>query len=177
MAERADALQALASEPDRIVAGEVQFVAHALAVPPPEGDETERYDERVEDIAVRIAIAWERERGATVQDVSKPALARNASLQNWPGFDLLATQPDGQLRRIEVKGRAGRDGIHMEANEWKQACHLESDYWLYVVFDCATTTPKLLRVQNPFHKLVVSRQESAVFAIAASAVAEAAEGD
>ena len=177
LAERADALQALASEPDRIVAGEVQFVAHALAILPPEGDDAERYDERVEDIAVRIAIAWEREGGATVQDVSKPALARNASLPNWPGFDLLATQPDGQLRRIEVKGRAGRDGIHMEANEWKQACHLESDYWLYVVFDCATATPKLLRVQNPFHKLLASRQESAVFAIAASAVVEAAEGD
>ena len=177
LAERADALQALASEPDRIVAGEVQFVAHALAIPPPEGDDAQRYDERVEDIAVRIATAWERECGATVQDVSKPALARNASLPNWPGFDLLATQPDGQLRRIEVKGRAGRDGIHMEANEWKQACHLESDYWLYVVFDCATATPELLRVQDPFHKLVVSRQESAVFAIAASAVAEAAEGD
>ena len=177
LAERADALQALASEPDRIVAGEVQFVAHALAIPPPEGDDAQRYDERVEDIAVRIAIAWERERGATVQDVSKPALARNASLPNWPGFDLLATQPDGQLRRIEVKGRAGRDGIHMEANEWTQACHLGKDYWLYVVFDCATTTPELLRVQNPFHKLVVSRQESAAFAIAASAVVEAAEGD
>ena len=177
LAERADALQALASEPDRVVAGEVQFVAHALAIPPPEGDETERYDERVEDIAVRIAIAWERERGATVQDVSKPELARNAGLPNWPGFDLLATQPGGRKRRIEVKGRAGRDGIHMEANEWKQACHLESDYWLYVVFDCATAKPELLRVQNPFHKLVVSRQESAVFAIAASAVAEAAEGD
>ena len=177
LAERADALQALASEPDRIVAGEVQFVAHALAIPPPEGDETERYDERVEDIAVRIAIAWEREGGATVQDVSKPELARNASLPNWPGFDLLATQPDGQLRRIEVKGRAGRDGIHMEANEWKQACHLGKDYWLYVVFDCATATPELLRVQNPFHKLLASRQESAVFAIAASAVAEAAEGE
>ena len=177
LTERADALQALASEPDRIVAGEVQFVAHALAVPPPGGDDAQRYDERVEDIAVRIAIAWEREGGATVQDVSKPALARNASLPNWPGFDLMATQPDGQLRRIEVKGRAGRDGIHMEANEWTQACHLGKDYWLYVVFDCATATPKLLRVQNPFHKLVVSRQESAVFAIAASAVVEAAEGD
>ena len=130
-----------------------------------------------EDIAVRIAIAWERERGATVRDVSKPDLARDAGLPNWPGFDLLATRPDGQTRRIEVKGRAGRDGIHMEANEWKQACHLEEHYWLYVVFDCATAKPELLRVQDPFHKLLANRQESAVFAIAASAVVEAAQGD
>ena len=174
-AERAKALEALASEPDRVVAGEVHFVAHALAIPPPEGDEAQRHDERVEDIAVRIATAWERERGATVQDVSKPELARNAGLPNWPGFDLLATQPDGQMRRIEVKGRANREGIRMEANEWKQACHLGGDYWLYVVFDCATAKPELLRVRDPFHKLVVSRQESTAFAIAASAVVEAAQ--
>ena len=174
-AERAKALEALASEPDRVVAGEVQFVAHALAIPPPEGDDAQRHDERVEDIAVRIATAWERERGATVQDVSKPELARNAGLPNWPGFDLLATQPDGQMRRIEVKGRAGREGIHMEANEWKQACHLGGDYWLYVVFDCATAEPELLRVQDPFHKLLANEQESTVFAIAASAVVEAAQ--
>ena len=177
LAERAEALQAIASEPERVVAGEVRFIAHALAIPPPEGDETQRYDERVEDIAVRIAIAWERERGATVRDVSKPELARDAGLPNWPGFDLLATRPDGQTRRIEVKGRAGRDGIHMEANEWKQACHLEEHYWLYVVFDCATAKPELLRVQDPFHKLLANQQESAVFAIAASAVVEAAQGD
>ena len=177
LAERAKALTALASEPDRVVAGEVRFVAHALAIPPPEGDRTQRYDERVEDIAVRVAIAWERERGATVQDVSKPQLARNAGLPNWPGFDLLTTQPDGETRRIEVKGRAGRDGVHMEANEWTQACHLGKDYWLYVVFDCATATPELLRVRDPFHKLVASRQESAAFAIAAAKVVEAAEGN
>ena len=177
LAERAETLAVLASEPDRIAAAEVRFVAHALAIPPPEGDESQRYDERVEDIAVRIAAAWERERGADVQDVSKPALARDAGLSDWPGFDLLAVQPGGETRRIEVKGRAGTDGIQMEANEWKQACHLGEQYWLYVVFDCATATPQLLRVQDPFNKLIVSRRESASYAIAASAISRAAQTD
>lgn len=27
-------------------------------------------------------------------------------------------------------------------------------YWLYVVFDCATPQPQLLRVQDPFGKLL-----------------------
>ncbi len=177
LAERAETLAALASEPDRIAAAEVRFVAHALAIPPPEGDESQRYDERVEDVAVRIAAAWERERGADVQDVSKPALARDAGLSDWPGFDLLAVQPGGETRRIEVKGRAGTDGIQMEANEWKQACHLGEQYWLYVVFDCATATPQLLRVQDPFNKLIVGRRESATYAIAASAISRAAQTD
>ena len=177
LTERADALAALDAEPDRITAGEVRFLAHALAIPPPEGDDSHRYDERVEDIAVRIAAAWERERGAIVQDVSKPQLARNAGLPDWPGFDLLTVQPDGETRRIEVKGRAGRDSIQMESNEWKQACHLGEQYWLYVVFDCATSTPELLRVRDPFHKLFANPQERTSFAIAASEVVDAAQKD
>jgi len=52
--------------------------------------QVEKYDEQVEEIAVRIATAWEQERGAAVQDVGKPALARAAGLADWPGFDLLA---------------------------------------------------------------------------------------
>ena len=176
LAERTEALAALASEPNRIAAAEARFVAHALAIPPPEGDESQRYDERVEDVAVRIAVAWERERGAEVQDVSKPALARAAGLSDWPGFDLLADQPGGETRRIEVKGRAGADGIQMEANEWKQACHLGEQYWLYVVFDCAAT-PQLLRVRDPFNKLLANHRESASYAIAASAIVDAAQQD
>ena len=173
-AERAEALAALASEPERVAAGETRFIAHALAIPPPAGDDS-HYDERVEDIAVRIAIAYERERGATVQDVSKPELARNAGLPNWPGFDLLATHPNGETRRIEVKGRAGRDGIHMENNEWTQACHWGEQYWLYVVFNCATPTPELARVQNPFHRVLASATGSTAFVITASAITAAAD--
>ena len=173
-AERAEALAALASAPERVAAGETRFIAHALAIPPPAGDDS-RYDERVEDIAVRIAIAYEREHGATVQDVSKPELARNAGLPNWPGFDLLASHPDGETRRIEVKGRAGRDGIHMENNEWTQACHWGEQYWLYVVFNCATATPELARVQNPFHSVLASATGSTAFVISASAITAAAD--
>ena len=176
LTQRTAALAALASEPDRIAPGELRFIAHALAIPPPE-DHDQRYDERVEDIALRLAAGSERERGATVQDVSKPVLARNAGLPNWPGFDLLATHPNGETRRIEVKGRAGRDVIHMEANEWKQACHLGDQYWLYVVFDCATPTPELLRVRDPFNRLLANAADSTSFTIAASAIADAADED
>ena len=176
LAERAEALQSLASEPERIAAGEVCFIAHALAIPPPEGDEAQRYDERVEEMAMRIATAWERARGAAVQDVSKPELAREAGLPNWPGFDLLALYPDREPRRIEVKGRAGREAIQMEINEWKQANHFGERYWLYVVFDCATSTPKLVRVRDPFNTLIANTRESTAFTIAVSAIMDASEG-
>ena len=63
----------------------------------------------------------------------------------------------------------------MEANEWKQACHLGERYWLYVVFDCATPHPRLLRVRDPFAKLLARSRESAAYAITARSLIEAAE--
>ena len=173
--EKDRALARIEIAPDRIVAGDVRFLAHVLVVPGSDAAEQERYDARVEEIAVRIALGWEKERSAAVQDVSKPERARLAGLPDWPGFDLLATDPDGDVRSIEVKGRADRGAIQMEANEWKQACHLGERYWLYVVFDCATPAPRLVRVRNPFDKLLASERAVSTYSISASSLLKAAE--
>ena len=173
--ERREVLARTDAAPERIVAGEVRFLAHALVVPARASDERERYDARVEEIAVHIATAWEQERGGIVRDVSRPAAARLAGLPDWPGFDLLATQPNGDLRNIEVKGRAGESAIQLELNEWKQACHLEDRYWLYVVFDCATPDPRLVRVRDPFRRLLAKSRESSVYVISPRSLIDAAE--
>ncbi len=173
--EKARALAVLERGPASVVPGEVRFVVHALAVPTADTGEARRYDESVEEIAVRIAGAWERERGADVRDVSRPALARRAGLADWPGFDLIAEQADGTVRNIEVKGRAERGAVHLEANEWKQACNLGEDYWLYVVFGCATPEPSLVRVRDPFSKLLARNRVSSAYTISARALIEAAE--
>ena len=173
-AEKERALARLDADAERIVPGGVRFLVHALAVPAADSEESERYDTRVEEMAVRIAVAWERERGGQVSDVSRPDLARVAGLPDWPGFDLLSLHPE-EVRNIEVKGRAGQSAIQMEANEWKQACHLGACYWLYVVFDCATPSPRLVRVRDPFTKLLARSHESAVYTISANSVIEAAE--
>ena len=174
-AEKARALAALAASPDRIASGGLRFLAHALVVPAADPGEVERYDARVEEVALRIAVAWERDRGGTPRDVSKPELARLAGLPDWPGFDLLSSHGESEVRCIEVKGRAGDGAIRMEANEWKQACHLGARYWLYVVFDCATPAPRLLRVQDPFATLFASRRDTAAYTISAAALREVAE--
>ena len=176
-AARERALRALDGGPSRIVAGAPRFLVHALALPPPPDSDIERMDERVEAVAVRIAIQAEAEWGGDVQDVSIPAKARAAGLPDWPGFDLLSRYPDGKVRTIEVKGRAGRAAVRMEPNEWKQACNLGDRYWLYVVFDCATPSPQLYRVQDPFQTLLATEHATTAFTITMGNIVKAAAAD
>lgn len=173
-------LAELQAEPDLIQAGEMEFLVHALVVPVQDTEETERYDADVEAIAVKVATAYEESFGAEVQDVSRPELARRAGLTDWPGFDLRSRHPandhgNAEERAIEVKGRAGSGNIQMSENEWARACNLRDNYWLYVVFDCATPRPRLVRVRDPFGKLLVRTHESVTFTVTSGELMEAAE--
>jgi superfamily II DNA or RNA helicase len=158
---REAALEVLRREPGLIGADEVLFLAHALVVPSDNRDDRERFDAEVEAIAMKVAMAHEAAAGATVRDVSKPNMARAAGLSDNPGFDLLSHRPEGQ-RGIEVKGRAGIGDVEMTENEWAKACNERDRYWLYVVFDCASPHPRLVRVQDPFRKLIAKAKGSVI---------------
>ncbi|MCR4442853.1 MAG: helicase-related protein [Peptococcaceae bacterium] len=165
LAERkARALAVLRREPELVAAGEVAFLAHALVVPSQDPEDKKRHDQEVERIAVRVAWGHEESRGCTVKDVSMPERALLAGLEARPGFDLLSRHPGGEERAIEVKGRAGAGDVELTENEWAKACNLRGRYWLYVVFDCVTAHPRLLRVQDPFGKLLVKNKGGVVIA-------------
>ncbi|MBI4317406.1 MAG: DUF3883 domain-containing protein [Chloroflexi bacterium] len=155
VARKEEALATLQREPELADVGEITFLAHALVVPSSDPEDRKRHDQEVEQIAVRVARAYEEGSGALVRDVSKPELARAAGLSDYPGFDLLARYGDQDERAIEVKGRAGIGDVELKENEWVRACNLGTRYWLYVVYDCGSAHPRLLRVQDPFKKLVV----------------------
>lgn len=155
LAERqATALSVLRREPELIAPGEVRFLAHALVVPSRDPEDRKRYDREVERIAVRVAWGFEEARGCVVRDVSTPELAVLAGLEERPGFDLLSRHPEGEERAVEVKGRAGIGDVELSENEWARACNLRDRYWLYVVYDCASAHPRLLRIRDPFGKLL-----------------------
>ena len=63
----------------------------------------------------------------------------------------------------------------MSENEWTRACNLRDRYWLYVVFDCATPHPRLLRVRDPFAKLIARSRESLAFTFTPNSLLEIAE--
>ena len=174
-ASRARRVAELRAEAEQIRQGDVTFLVHALVVPSRDPEEAERYDVDVEEIAVKVATAYEESFGAKVKDVSRPELARRAGLPDWPGFDLLSRRVGAEHRAIEVKGRAGTGGIEVRDNEWAKACTLRDRYWLYVVFDCASARPRLMRVRDPFGKLLAAERESSAYTISASAIVEAAQ--
>lgn len=151
----------LRREPELIAPRAVAFLAHALVVPSSDSADREQFDAKTEHVAMSLAWAFEESEGAIVKDVHTPELARAAGLADNPGFDLLSIRPTGK-RSIEVKGRTGVGEVEVSANEWARACNLRDDYWLYVVYDCATPNPRLVRVRDPFGALLAKAKGGVV---------------
>jgi hypothetical protein len=172
---RERALAALADEVATIGVGTVDVVAHAMVIPSDSPDDVRRRDEEIERIAMSFAEQYELASGAVrVLDVSTPERARAAGLPERPGFDLLSLRPEDERRCIEVKGRASIGDIEVSENEWAKSANLREDYWLYVVYDCASAHPRLVRVQDPFARLLVRARGGVV--IDEATVFGAAEG-
>ena len=170
---RDNALAFLSREPELIAPAAVTFIAHALVVPSSDPADRQQHDANVEMVAMQVARAFEESTGAKVLDVHSPDLARMAGLPDNPGFDLLSIRPGNERRAIEVKGRAETGDIEVSANEWAKACNMRQGYWLYAVYDCATPSPRLVCVQDPFGNLLVKVKGSML--IGASAVLAVAQ--
>ena len=125
----------------QLTIADLVHIGSALVLPHPERENFAPMvrDEEVERIAMEEAMRYERERGWLPEDVSAEDR----------GFDILSRHPEsGSVRFIEVKGRAGTGPVVLTRNEYKTAERLRADYWLYVVFDCATT-PRLTAIPDP----------------------------
>jgi hypothetical protein len=130
--------------------GDVQHVGRAWVLPHPERTSPQIApmvrDEEIERIAVQHVMAHETARGWKVESVE----ADNR------GFDLISRKPHPEdpstaidVRFIEVKGRAHTGEIALTANEYNTARRLRKDYWLYVVFHCASPVPSLNILNDP----------------------------
>jgi superfamily II DNA or RNA helicase len=146
---RLDTRRAELEKERALTIADVRLVGRAWVLPHPErsapGVAPMVRDDEIERIAVAAAVAYEEARGCRVESVE----AQNC------GFDLRSTRPDPEdpdtlveIRRIEVKGRAAVGDIALSDNEYRVAQRLRDDYWLYVVYDCATR-PHVHPVQDP----------------------------
>src|SRR6266700_3530026 len=112
-------------------------------------------DEEIERIGMDYIMNYELEHGREPEDISKN--------HDGSGFDIRSTDPvSGEIRRIEVKARAGeREFVELTPNEWLQAHRHGESYWLYVVWNCARQ-PHLITIQNPAQVLENVVQEQVV---------------
>lgn len=123
-----------------------EAVGYTVAWPPAQSEaQTDLRFATIERIALQAAIAFEEARGCTVESVES----------DTRGFDLISRRvlstAEGErvaTRFIEVKGRAAVGEIALTANEYKTALRLGDDYWLYVVFNCASQ-PQVTTIRNP----------------------------
>lgn len=99
-------------------------------------------DDEVEAIAMLTAIDYEKANGRTTEDVSKDNV----------GYDLKSIDAEGQKRYIEVKGRAGTDGVMLSENEMNRLAQLGTKAWLYIVTNCKSN-PQLNIINNPANRM------------------------
>lgn len=132
---------------------DVRHYGQVWVIPHPDRDDPDLLamvsDVSIEKRAVAEAIRYERSLDRMVESVET---------ENR-GFDLISRSRDPlnpQVRFIEVKGRASIGGIALTDNEYKTAARLKDDYWLYVVYNCATA-PELHRVKDPTRMEWISR--------------------
>lgn len=129
--------------------GAIQHHGRAWVLPHPERH-TEQLaplidEPSIERIAVNAVIAHERARGWVVESVERENRGFDLVARRQGANDLYAA---GDVRFIEVKGRAGYGEVALTRNEFRTAERLGEDYWLYVVYNCATQ-PEVYPINNP----------------------------
>jgi SNF2 family DNA or RNA helicase len=128
-------------------------------------------DDEIEKRAIDAVIAYEEARGWKVTSVES---------ENR-GFDLISRRPHPEdpdtsveVRFIEVKGRSGVGEVALTTNEFKTAERLKRDYWLYVVFNCASV-PEVRIIQDPVRLNWEALVKIEHYHVAAQAILEASK--
>lgn len=158
--------------------GPAAFIGSAVVVPvgDPEVARIAHTDKGSEMTAVRVAMRHEEERGWRPHYIG--------DYRDGSGFDIRSISPKDewgmrQIRRIEVKGRAGSDPtVILTPNEWIQARRHRDSYWLYIVVECDADEPRLLTVPDPVGRLERAAERLTVvkgFVLPGEAIMEAVE--
>lgn len=111
------------------------------------------------DRGEHIVMEAEIERLMHERSISKTKaskLAKHVSRESDSyGYDILSVNPDGTKRYIEVKATQGKVGdmtFYYTANELATAKKYGKAYYLYIVYEITTKSPKIWMLQNPFLK-------------------------
>jgi hypothetical protein len=137
-----DALKEQIEKEQSLTMSMPHFVGIIRVSPPVKRDDEMERDEEVERIGMEVAMEHERTQGRQPEDVSADDL----------GFDVRSTDPEGNVRYIEVKARAREGYVALTPNEWFKARRFRDDYFLYAVMN-ARSKPCLYIIRDPAESL------------------------
>lgn len=109
-------------------------------------------DDDVEAVAMKVAMDYETVHGRNVEDVSNENV----------GYDVKSIDGSGNKRYIEVKGRAGTDGVMLSENEMNRLAQLGRRAWLYIVTECRGKSPLLNIINDPARTLAFEKKTKGI---------------
>ena len=136
----------------------IRHLGRAWVIPHPERDAGRfapmRRNDAVEHTAIQFVTKTLESEGFTVESVESEnrgfdLIARRARASESGAAGTAATNTFPEVRFIEVKGRGLEGEVALTYNEYETAKRLKTDYWLYVVFQCATPAPSLNILRDP----------------------------
>lgn len=107
------------------------------------------YGDLGEQIVMKAEREWLLENGRAdfVEDLEQVSLESDGY-----GFDIKSKELDGSVKHIEVKATKEKQGVVnflITPNELQKSKELEN-YYVYIVFEVLSTTPKIWRWKSPF---------------------------
>ena len=130
--------------------GDIRHLGRAWVLPHPDRASPSvapmRRDDEIERIAIGVATAALEADGYTVESVESENLGYDLRARMFHAEDPLTAT---NVRFVEVKGRSYTGEIALTRNEYNAAERLGLDYWLYVVFHCASPSPSLNVFRDP----------------------------
>jgi hypothetical protein len=117
--------------------------------------EAER-NRKLGDRGEKIVMDLEQARLTNVGRLDLANKVRRISVESdAEGFDILSFEDNGKEKYIEVKATSSPIGLtnfYYTANELRKA-NESNNYYLYIVYDIMTDSPKVCVIENPFNPL------------------------
>jgi len=116
----------------------------------PDYEGKRKRDKQLGDRGEHLVLQMEKER---LKFFPKLAKRVKKAKYDYLGYDILSFDENGLRRYIEVKAtqsKSGQANFSLSYNELQKATELKN-YWVYMVYDILSNTPKVWRVPNPFH--------------------------
>lgn len=122
------------------------YVAHETREDAEEREKRESHNKSIGDAAEAFVIEVESRNGWKITPM-------NQLRENNPGYDLQLMNPDtGEVRFAEVKGVVGpwgERGVGLTSRQYLFARDKKKAFWLYVVENLRSASPKLHRINDP----------------------------